>query len=97
MKRRLLIDDQRNNDAHVIARTAKDGIAALKYLGPWDVLLLDHDLGAIEDNGTGMDVVRFLEENTQYLPKEIVLVTANPAGRDNMLALLKYMKVEVFY
>ncbi len=63
--RTLLIDDLRNIKADVIARTYDEGIRELTYNGPWDLLLLDHDLASFV-NGiekTGYDVMCFLEEN----------------------------------
>jgi len=47
-KKILAIDDVRDfPDADYIARTAKDGIRALREDGPWDLLHLDHDLASI--------------------------------------------------
>lgn len=103
MKKRILaIDDCRElSFAHVLARTYSDGINALKFLGPWDELHLDHDLCAIEhqstDEGkelTGYHVLCFLEENPEYLPKQIILVTSNPSGRLRMEALIKRLYEE---
>ena len=96
-ERILAIDDCRElSFAHVLCRTYNDGIAALKFLGPWDVLYLDHDLGALDrqytDTGaeaTGYKILCFLEENPQYLPKKIELVTSNPVGRIKMVDLIK--------
>lgn len=99
----LLIDDLRDLDyvvgsylgkdtndlLGVVERTYDGGIAALKN-GPWDVLFLDHDLGDYE-NGverTGYNVVCFLEENPEFLPKKIILVTSNPVGRMKMQAVI---------
>jgi hypothetical protein len=80
----------------LLARTFDDGIAALRLMGPWDVLYLDHDLCAVRscfsDTGremTGYDVVCFLEANPEFLPKRVVLVTANPVGRTKMVEVLK--------
>lgn len=76
----LLIDDQRNLPADRVARTYKDGIEA-----HWDLLYLDHDLGdfsGVEGRElTGYDVACWLEENPQFLPDRIEIVTSNPAGR----------------
>lgn len=98
MRRRILgIDDCRElSYCAVLARTYHDGIRALKFYPKWDELHLDHDLGAVEpqytESGrelTGYDVLCFLEENPEYLPKRIVLVTSNPSGRVRMEQLLK--------
>ena len=86
----LLIDDLRNIEATRVARTYNEGIEALKD-GPWDLLLLDHDLGCYDSVGrekTGYDIICFLEENLQYLPERIELVTMNPVGRLKMNAAI---------
>ncbi len=92
-KRVLAIDDERKFEdlkVNVIARTFADGINSLKFLGPWDELLLDHDLGAVQQQFsderelTGYDILCFLEENPEYLPKKITLVTSNASGRVRM-------------
>lgn len=95
-KRILLIDDTRDEGSpnisrrvDIIARNYWTGIDCLK-MGNWDVLLLDHDLNSFEDindghsEKTGYDIMLFLEENLQYLPKDIILVTSNPVGRVRM-------------
>ena len=83
----LLIDDERNLKADVIARTYREGIEALKK-ETFDLLLLDHDIGCIymDENGwlhedTEYDIMCFLEENLEYLPKKIECVSSNPSGR----------------
>lgn len=85
----LLIDDLRNLPADMIARTYKAGIDALRYCGPWDVLLLDHDLGEPDPKHTGYGIMCWLEENKEFVPGNIEFVTANPVGRKNMLAAYK--------
>ncbi len=83
----LLIDDQRNLPADRVARTFKEGIEALKEQH-WDILYLDHDLGDFSGiDGRelpGYDVACWLEENPQFLPDRIEIVTNNPAGRRNI-------------
>lgn len=78
----LLIDDVRTLASAKIARTFAEGISALRD-EQWDVLLLDHDLGE-EDGKDGTGIMNWLEENTQYLPKQITLVTSNPVGKERM-------------
>jgi len=58
-----------------------------------DCLSLDHDLGEPE-NGTGYDVVCFLEEmkhndHSFRLPNETYIHSANPVGRQKMLQVIK--------
>lgn len=79
----LLIDDMRDIDSDVVARTFDAGIEALKSQ-TFDVLYLDHDLGDSDPNKTGYGIMKFLEENPDRMPGRIVLVTSNPVGRANM-------------
>lgn len=87
--RRLLIDDLRNISADRVARTFDDGINALENEGPWDVLYLDHDFGDPDPKKTGYGVICWLEENPSKLPAKIVLVTANPVGRQQMATVIE--------
>lgn len=75
------IDLEATAEWHV-AKNYEEGVSLLRQ-GGWDMLCLDHDLGN-ETAKTGYDVMCFLEENTQYLPKEIFIVSANPVGRKRM-------------
>lgn len=89
-KRKLLIDDRRYmSNVNVIALTYTEGIFQLEKNGPWDLLYLDHDLGATIINDkvylkTGYDIMCWLELNSKYLPKKITLVTDSPPGRKSM-------------
>lgn len=95
-KHTLAIDDARElSFAHILARTYHDGINALKHLGPWDELYLDHDLGAVQpqftDSGielTGYHICEFLEEHPEYRPKQVFIVSSNPGGRQRMKVVL---------
>ena len=88
MIRILAIDDLRNfKQATATARTYEEGIRMLIEEGPWDELLLDHDLGD-ELTKTGYDILCFLEENPKLLPRKTTLVTANPVGRMRMQLVL---------
>ena len=80
----LLIDDQRNLKADIVARNGETGIAILTAF-KIDALLLDHDLG---EGMNGYDVVCFLEERTNLLPNTVELVTSNPVGRARMAQVL---------
>ena len=95
-ERILAIDDCREcSYASIVARTYDEGIKALTLLGPWDILHLDHDLGTIricKINGreaTGYNVLVFLENNPEFIPKRITIITGNPAARPKMTALAK--------
>lgn len=85
----LVIDDERTIEG--ADHTAKDydsGIKALKTMGPWDLLYLDHDykpehakdpLADHADNGTAL--CKWLAKNQEYLPRiEINIVSTNPIG-----------------
>lgn len=101
-ERILAIDDMRDlAQAHVQCRTYSDGIRALKRLGPWDLLYLDHDLGGVRaEYGrtgyelTGYDIMCFLEANPKFLPKHIVIVSDNPPGRARMEMVLKKLGLD---
>lgn len=81
----LIIDDVRDLNCEVIARTSEAGKKMLA-LGGWECVCFDHDLG--EDNESGYDVLVWaIEEN--LLPCMVQLVTSNPVGRANMTAALE--------
>jgi CheY-like chemotaxis protein len=85
----LLIDDKRNINADYIARNYNDAIEALQMSSCWDLVMLDHDLGDFEDGKerTGYDILCWLEQNPEYIPKEILIIT------DNASAYMKMKKV----
>lgn len=94
MSRILLIDDLRDLPSDRIARNFADGIYALQNDGPWDELLLDHDLASWDADHrerTGYHIVLFLEANPEFRPRFVRLVTGNPVGRDNMARALEAM------
>lgn len=103
----LLIDDTRSEDApnimrriDLIARNYWSGIDAIVKMGPWDLLLLDHDLNCFVTGVTtpdskkevqispieftGYSIMCFLEANPEYLPGKIEIVSSNPVGRKRM-------------
>lgn len=98
----LLIDDLRNIDACLTARTFEAGIKALETESPFDILYLDHDLGHVNEEGkeywisingenypqNGYGIMCFLEHNPEYLPKKIIIVSSNPVGRKNMQVVI---------
>lgn len=79
----LLIDDMRNLNADVIARTPEAGKKMLA-LGGWDGLLLDHDLGEGE---SGASILNWAISG-DFVPPKVMLVTINPVGADNMARAL---------
>ena len=86
--RTLLIDDERTIDCTMVVRIYDEGILALQ-IEKWDELLLDHDLGDPDERKTGYGIMCWLEQNVQYIPRRIILITLNPAGRKNMLLVLR--------
>lgn len=98
MKKTLLIDDIRTPivimntygiQVDEIATNYFSGIEALKSQ-QWDTLCLDHDLATWDDQGnekTGHDVMKWLEQNPEFMPEHIVYVSANPVGVQNMRAV----------
>ena len=88
-KRILLIDDCRspaNYDATHTARTFNKGLEMIRE-GSWDVIIFDHDLGDEDPAHTGYDLMCYLEQNPEYIPKDIWICTSNPVGRVKMQAL----------
>ena len=64
----------------VSTEVTDDGLKALTDEGPWDLLMLDHDLGESDPHKTGYGIMCFLEQNQQYLPGKIQIVSNNPVG-----------------
>lgn len=84
----LLIDDMRNIQADVVARTYDEGIEALKNQGPFSLLYLDHDFGDPSPSKTGYSIMCFLEANPEYKPEKIIIVSSNPVGRQQMQVVI---------
>lgn len=83
----LLIDDKRSLAG--ITKTVRNYNTAIDALKEtlWNLVVLDHDLGDFDENGkerTGYDILCWLEQNQQYLPKRIELITNNPSARLRM-------------
>lgn len=84
----LLIDDLRIIETDVVARTFDEGLQALQDYEV-SLLYLDHDLGSLDVKETGYDIVCWLEQNPEYWPQEIIVITANPVGRQNIYRVLE--------
>lgn len=80
-ERHLLIDDERDFGPMRTARNYHEGILALQE-EVWDVLWLDYDMGV--GCYTGMDVLTWLENNPQHLPKTIQMITISVDYRKKM-------------
>lgn len=74
-----------------IVDNSKETIEKLKN-GKWDILFLDHDLGGQvhvpSGENTGYEVAKFLEENKQFQPENIITHSLNPVGAKNIIAAL---------
>lgn len=82
----LLIDDFREFHVDHIAKNARNGQKALLDF-PVTHLYMDHDLGD-EDEPTGYDVICWAIAH-DCVPANVMMVTSNPVGRDNMAAALE--------
>jgi CheY-like chemotaxis protein len=105
----LVIDDQRifkavpnqpvNEVLDIVHETTSDkGFVTLVMDGPWDMVLLDHDLG-MESSQSGyemvMDVVDGIENHDAPLDiKQVYVHSMNPVGAERMVqALSRYFPV----
>ena len=64
-----------------------DEVFALLESGDVTIVSLDHDLGD-DSRGTGYDVIVWIEEavvTRGFIPPEILIHSANPAGRERMV------------
>lgn len=82
----LLIDDLRNGNFDVIARTPEAAKDLLCYVPTWECVCFDHDLGDNVENGYR---VMCWALDRGFLPEHVQLVTSNPVGRKNMGAALE--------
>lgn len=90
---KIFLDDVRPcPKGWILAKTAWECIDLLiRHNDDTVILSLDHDLGD-EENGTGYDVVKWIEEqihsdNKSYRkPAQITVHSANPVGIKNMQA-----------
>ena len=75
-----------------LARTAERAIEQISTLSPWDLVMLDHDLGQkymqdSKDPGSGMEVVRYIEESLPEI-KEIIIHSWNVPAAHEMCSRL---------
>jgi len=58
---------------------------------PIEIMSFDHDLG--EDTPSGYEIIKWLaEHHLDRWPKEIQVHSANPVGRDNILAFADFIR-----
>lgn len=87
---KIFLDDVRQEPlGWVRTYTAQETIQLLKNPhNNIDEISLDHDLGDDEQYGTGMTVVKWIEEetfsNSDFIPPVIRIHSANPVGIKNM-------------
>ena len=93
MAKTLLIDDKRTIKADKTVRTMIDGIEALKE-GKYDWLLLDDHLTDEPSRNEGEQILAWLKDNPEYLPKHIVLVTDDPKAHKKMTKMIDEMRHE---
>jgi len=88
---KVYLDDLRTEpEGWVLVKTAQEAIDLL-ITNDVAEISLDHDLGE-EENGTGYDVITWLEEavyERNFKPPVIHIHTANPVGRDKMEAVVR--------
>jgi len=111
MRRILFLDDSeprlnvaRNtfgNEELYLANTADMAIWLLSKTGPWDLVMLDHDLGgqifqdSFETN-TGMEVVRYIERTMPEI-REIIIHSWNTSAGHDMMKRLKKLGYNADY
>ena len=79
-------EDERYRSEDVqIARSPEEGIVFLRS-HTYETLLLDHDMGY---GSSGMDVIKFLDENPEFMPPKIYLVTGNIIAGSLMVEYLQ--------
>ena len=92
---KVFLDDIREPpQGWVLVRTAHEAIAALAT-GKVTHISLDHDLGDDDKNGTGYDVVLWIEEAVAlraFVPPALSIHSANVVGRQRMEAAIAEIK-----
>ena len=79
----LIIDDTRDLNCEVIARTGKSGLSILYSMHKsFDCLCIDHDLGMASEY-TGYDVI-VEAAKADCLPPRVQIVSQNPVGAENI-------------
>lgn len=91
------LKDVLNGHTLTIAKSVPE--AKIKYKGGYDLLLLDHDMNGMYnkplscDGNTGSyfahHLVDFHRGDKESLPRQVVLHSQNPVGRDYMRSVLE--------
>lgn len=87
------------NDDVYFFDNVEEAIEGFNLLGPFDIILLDHDLdGKIfvnsHSDNTGFQFAKFLAE--KELNAQIIIHSMNPAGAKNMKSLLPQADIVPF-
>lgn len=81
------------DEAHCfVAYSYDEAVKVFEECNEFDIMFLDHDLGdrvyvSSNDPNTGYQVAKYMVENN-ITSKEIIVHSLNPAGVQNMLAIL---------
>jgi len=85
--KRLVIDDNRTFDFEADhARTVIDALIALDKV-KYEEIWWDHDLGT-ENGGDTIGIANYLVSKRWNLDCKMIVHTANPVGRANLVAIL---------
>lgn len=91
---KVYLDDERPTPEGWVRAWWPDDVIALLQTGQVTDISLDHDLGD-DTHGTGYDVIRWIEEAVAmrgFVPPNIILHSANPAGRQRMTLGIESIK-----
>jgi len=78
----------------------KECIQSLKGNGPWDYLLLDHDLDNKfnpPSDGTGYEVAKYVANHPDICPRRILIHSANNVGAAAMMRVLGDVGIRATY
>lgn len=98
---KVFLDDEREApNGYLRTYTASETIEILKS-GNVLELSLDHDLGELENVGTGYDVILWIEENVvlhDFIPPKIKVHSSNSSARVKMMlgveSIERFMKLK---
>lgn len=98
----VMIDDLRDIDDYVSGidiadkktiRTFHEGMKFVMNTNLSDVgLILDNDLGDMTPGNEGYDILSAIVDSNN-MPREILLVTSNPAARSKMIRLIESLSI----
>jgi CheY-like chemotaxis protein len=83
-----------------ITKDTKECIELLKNDGPFQYIMLDHDLSVVFEKpgeGTGYEVAKFIAENPDLAPRHILIHTMNNIGAAAMMNVLGDAEIKASY